>query len=134
MLRSRYPAVLEIAAGPGIQKAYVYRPGNSDSMKFEVGSGGSIKDPATNKCLAARGEYMPPATGIAGVQIWAKPLGKGRTAALFINGGSAPYSASIALGALNLTARDGSRMMMMGVEEEEEGQRGVGGERGGRVG
>jgi hypothetical protein len=50
-----------------------------------VAGGGSIKNPS-GQCLAARGEYMPAAKGIAGIQIWAKPLGGGKTAALFING------------------------------------------------
>ena len=40
---------------------------------------------------------------VAGVQIWAKPLGPGKTAALFINGGGSPYSASISLTELNVT-------------------------------
>lgn len=105
--KGMYPADLEVAAGPGIQKAYVYRPGNTASMQWVAG-GGSIKNPS-GQCLAARGEYMPAAKGIAGIQIWAKPLGGGKTAALFINGGSAEYSASISLKALNLTTAAGSR-------------------------
>jgi hypothetical protein len=40
----------------------------------------------------------------AGVQFWAKPLGDGKTAVLFINGGHLPYpSASITLKELNIT-------------------------------
>ena len=34
--------------------------------------------------------------GVAGVQLWAKPLGKGKTAALFINGGGSNYSTQVA--------------------------------------
>ena len=41
---------------------------------------------------------------VAGVQLWAKPLGNGRTAALFINGGLTEYTASITLSELNITA------------------------------
>ena len=73
----------------------------SSAMEFAVDSG-SIKN-ADDQCLAARGEYMPPAAGVAGLQIWAKPLGAGKTAVLFINGGGSPYSASISLKALNIT-------------------------------
>lgn len=41
---------------------------------------------------------------IAGVQLWAKPLGQGKTAALFINGGSSNYTgANISLAELNVT-------------------------------
>ena len=41
---------------------------------------------------------------VAGVQIWAKPLGGGKTAALFINGGATNTSANITLAELNITA------------------------------
>lgn len=109
-----YPAYLEVAPGPGIQKAYVYRPGNSPSMEWEIGDG-SIRNPTSNQCLAARGQYMPPATGIAGVQIWAKPLGNGKTAALFINGGSSEYSATISLAELNITATDSGTVTVQDV-------------------
>ena len=63
---------------------------------------GSIKN-SNGECLAARGAYVPPAAGIAGVQVWAKPLGQGKTAALFLNGGSAEYTASLTLKELNIT-------------------------------
>ena len=47
----------------------------------------------------------PPVPDVAGVQFWAKPLGGGKTAVLFINGGRQPYkSARIALSELNVTA------------------------------
>ena len=98
-----------MAKGPGVQKAYVYRPGDSPSMEWAA-AGGSIKTTTTGQCLAARAEYMPPSNkGVAGVQIWAKPLGHGKTAALFINGGAAPYSASVSLAELNITTAAGSR-------------------------
>ena len=42
-------------------------------------------------------------TSTPGVQVWAKPLGQGKTAALFINGGSAEYTASLSLQELNIT-------------------------------
>lgn len=45
---------------------------------------------------------------IAGVQLWAKPLGQGKTAALFINGGSSNYTgANISLAELNVTTLSG---------------------------
>jgi hypothetical protein len=41
---------------------------------------------------------------IAGVQIWAKPLGNGKTAALFLNGGATSTSTNITLAELNITS------------------------------
>ena len=41
---------------------------------------------------------------MAGVQIWSKPLGEGKAAVLFINGGSTNTSATITLEELNITA------------------------------
>lgn len=41
---------------------------------------------------------------MAGVQIWAKPLGSGKVAALFINGGSTNASTNITLAELNITS------------------------------
>ena len=41
---------------------------------------------------------------VAGVQIWSKPLGGGKTAALFINGGLSNYTAKLSLAELNVTA------------------------------
>eukprot|EP00040_Diaphanoeca_grandis_P044837 m.271969 g.271969 ORF g.271969 m.271969 type:complete len:602 (+) comp98455_c0_seq1:225-2030(+) len=55
-------------------------------------------------CLAGRAKQGPSPTGVAGVQIWAKPLGGGKTAALFINGGGLDYSANVSLKELNITA------------------------------
>ena len=47
---------------------------------------------------------VPPTPEVAGVQFWAKPLGGGKTAVLFINGGHLPYPASsITLKELNIT-------------------------------
>lgn len=46
---------------------------------------------------------VAPKGTVAGVQIWAKPLGGGKTAALFINGGATEYTASISLKELNIT-------------------------------
>ena len=102
-----YPGNLEIGskgvAGAGIQKAYVGCHGcSAPSMQFSVASG-TIRN-GNGECLAARGDYMPPSTtGVAGVQVWAKPLGQGKTAALFLNGGSTEYTASLTLKELNIT-------------------------------
>jgi hypothetical protein len=60
--------------------------------------------PLANWCLAARKEGPPVPASVAGVQIWAKPLGNGKTAALFINGGGSNYTASMSLKELNVTA------------------------------
>ena len=52
---------------------------------------------------------VAPKGTVAGVQIWAKPLGGGKTAALFINGGPTEYTASIGLKELNIT---GERLIL----------------------
>lgn len=41
---------------------------------------------------------------VAGVQLWAKPLGSGKTAALFLNGGATNTSTTITLAELNITS------------------------------
>ena len=86
-----------------LQQVYVYRPGSGTNFEWEI-SGDTIRNPVTDQCLAARGKYMPPVSGVAGIQLWAKPLGKGRTAALFINGGGANYTGSITLKELNVSS------------------------------
>jgi len=46
----------------------------------------------------------PPTPEVAGVQFWSKPLGQGKTAVLFINGGHLEYpSSTITLKELNIT-------------------------------
>merc|ERR1712232_1339196 len=52
--RRAYPALLEVVSGDGVQKVYVYRAGTGNAFEWEV-SGDSIRNPATNQCLAARG-------------------------------------------------------------------------------
>ena len=42
---------------------------------------------------------------MAGVQLWAKPLGSGKMAALFLNGGATNTSTTITLAELNITSR-----------------------------
>lgn len=55
-------------------------------------------------CLAGRAGANPPNPGPAGVQIWAKPIGQGKVAALFINGGGLTYEgANISMHEINLT-------------------------------
>ena len=68
-----------------------------------IGTTGIVKNPITSQCLAARGTYLPPVEGVAGVQLWAKPLAKGKVAALFINGGGSNYTANFTLTELNMT-------------------------------
>jgi len=58
---------------------------------------------------------MPPASGVAGIQIWAKPLDDAHTAALFINGGGANYTASITLKELNVTIIAGTSVKVTDV-------------------
>merc|ERR1740117_753239 len=59
----------------------------------------------SSPCFANAPPSPPPAPPVAGVQIWAKPLGHGKTAALFINGGGITYpSSSISLKELNITS------------------------------
>lgn len=112
--KKAYPALLEMVAGDGPQKVYVYRAGTGNNFEWEV-SGDTIRNPTTNQCLAARGQYMPPTGGVAGIQIWAKPLGNGRTAALFINGGGANYTADMTLKELNITATDAASVKVTDV-------------------
>eukprot|EP01052_Picozoa_sp_SAG31_P000468 SAG31_NODE_14_length_37953_cov_109.719660_2_plen_215_part_00 len=59
---------------------------------------------------------------VAGVQLWAKPLGRGKTAALLINGGSSNYTgANISLVELNITtlSRHARANMSLGGHVEE---------------
>eukprot|EP01045_Picozoa_sp_COSAG04_P020800 COSAG04_NODE_2173_length_4627_cov_7.913082_4_plen_241_part_00 len=89
-----YPAWLEATppVGDEPQKVYVYRPGGAAPGFTWAATGGTISNPSTKQCLAARGEFLPPVKGVAGVQWWAKPLGKGKVAALLINGGGSNYT------------------------------------------
>ena len=41
---------------------------------------------------------------MAGVQLWAKPIGRGKTAALFLNGGSTNTSTNVTLAELNISS------------------------------
>jgi hypothetical protein len=56
-------------------------------------------------CFSSSPPSPPPPPAVAGVQLWSKPLGGGKTAALFINGGSVVYpSTTISLKELNITS------------------------------
>ena len=90
-------------------KACIYGCGKPNQQWTIDTKTGSIsakagKAPTADWCLAARKTAPPMPARVAGVQIWAKPLGKGKTAALFINGGRLSYTASISLKELNVTA------------------------------
>ena len=103
-----YPAALTISHEPGsIQKVYAYRPAklNAGQMWDYDAAAGTITATGAGSCLAGRTPSTPPPPGVAGVQFWSKPLGEGKTAVLFINGGSLSYpTASISLAELNITA------------------------------
>ena len=99
-----YPAVLTLGEGAGMEKVYVYRLGDARQMWDYDAAAGTITGTGTTSCLAGRAGYTPPPAGVAGVQFWSKPLGEGKTAVLFINGGSRAYpTASISLAELNIT-------------------------------
>ena len=50
-------------------------------------------------------------SAVAGVQLWSKPLGGGRTAALFINGGETNASTSVTMRELNISDANGVVVM-----------------------
>ena len=63
---------------PTIMK--VYRCTSSLAQQFQTdAAAGTISTTTTETCLAARDAYTPPPKGIAGVQIWTKPLGNNRS-------------------------------------------------------
>lgn len=115
--RKLFPACLQLClqeAGSGVDpqaaapvKADAFKcDPRSPNQQFDVdGPSGVIRLRRGSWCLAARDGFTPTPAGVAGVQLWAKPLGAGRAAALLINGGGLPYEASLALSELNLTGR-----------------------------
>ena len=54
-----------------------------------------------------------PPRPVAGAQLWAKPLGAGKVAALFINGGRTSRSTDVSLKELNLTAASTALVKML---------------------
>ena len=86
-------------------KVDVYRCSSGNvNERFELDTTGALRSKQGGKCLAGRDRYVPPSPGVAGVQLWSKPLGGGRTAALFINGGGLSTSAEVNLKELNITS------------------------------
>jgi hypothetical protein len=75
-------------APPGKVDVYKCSAGNANE-RFELDPTGALRSKDGFQCLAGRDRYVPASPGVAGVQLWAKPLGGGRMAALFINGGGA---------------------------------------------
>lgn len=67
-------------------------------MAWSIDSAAGVFKNKAGMCLAARGKYVPEAPATTGNQLWAKPLGNGKTAALVINGGASSYTATITLG------------------------------------
>ncbi len=84
----------------------IYACNGGENQLFNVESG-TIKSKC-GECLAARA--TPPAGGSQGgdvaSQLWAKPIGQGAVAALFINGGQTNRSTTIHLSELNITASE----------------------------
>lgn len=83
----------------------IYACNGGENQQFNV-EGGVIKSKC-GECLAARA--TPPAGGGGGdinSQLWAKPIGQGAVAALFINGGATNRSTTIHLSELNITASE----------------------------
>jgi len=98
-----YPFCLQSAGGnPG--KVDVYSCRGTAVQKFKIDTDkGTLCTTDGSSCIAGRSSYDPPPAGVAGVQWWAKPLGGGRVAALFLNGGPLPYNSNISMGELNVT-------------------------------
>jgi len=91
-------------ATPAPTKVDVYRCRPGASQQFAIDATDQvISGVGAKECLAGRDQYKPPPAGVAPVALWAKPLGKGRVAALFINGGALNYSATISMAELNVT-------------------------------
>ena len=100
-----YPFCLQNVGTGTANKIDAYNCKGSQAQKFAIVAGaGTLCLADGSSCIAGRDAYNPPAAGVAGVQWWAKPLGSGRTAALFLNGGSLPYRANISMAELNATA------------------------------
>ena len=106
-----YPAALTAYPLSGSDhpvQAYAYRPAGSPNFAWKVATAaGTIEQPSSGYCLAAREAYVPapqPSSG-AGLQLWAKPVGGGRVAALVINGWDVEYNATIMVGSdLNMSS------------------------------
>eukprot|EP00035_Acanthoeca_spectabilis_P012166 m.216645 g.216645 ORF g.216645 m.216645 type:complete len:159 (-) comp15548_c0_seq2:67-543(-) len=103
------PCCLQFSAeptpnNPGKVDVYRCEAGNP-SQTFEVDpQSGVISAINGTACLAGRAAYNPPAPGVAGVQLWAKPLSGNRVAALFINGGQIAFpGTTIPMAELNVT-------------------------------
>ena len=98
-----YPFCLAYAGSGPPAKIDAFSCTGAANEKWIVDSG-TICLADGSGCLAGRDAYNPPPATVAAVQWWAKPLGGGRTAALFLNGGALPYRANITLDELNVTA------------------------------
>ena len=103
-----YPACLQLApahAGAPPAKADVYKcEPRSANQRFDLDATGRLRTRAGGVCAAARDRYAPAPAAVAGVQLWAKPLGGGRTAALFLNGGALAQGTRVTLAELNISA------------------------------
>lgn len=75
----------------------MYRCGEGKVQQFAEDAEAGTLCAANGGCLAARSAFEPRPAAIAGVQWWAKPLGAGRAAALFLNGGPLPYRANLSV-------------------------------------
>ena len=99
-----YPFCLSYAGGGPLAKIDAFSCTGAANEKWIVDSNYSTICLADGSgCLAGRDAYNPPPATVAAVQWWAKPLGGGRTAVLFLNGGALPYQANITLLELNVT-------------------------------
>eukprot|EP00039_Didymoeca_costata_P002197 m.58190 g.58190 ORF g.58190 m.58190 type:complete len:601 (-) comp11160_c0_seq4:30-1832(-) len=100
-----YPECLSVAGqtAGAANKVDVYKCSTGRLQDFVIDTTtGTIS--TQDICLAGRASGTPPPSGVAGVQWWAKPLGPGKVAALFINGGGYNYhNANITLQQLNIT-------------------------------
>ena len=107
-----YPGCLQVTGTPEAGElpvkvdVYKCKGGPGQQFRRDDVTTGMLRTVTGNVCLARRDRYVPPAPGVAGVSLWAKPLGGSRVAALFINGGGLPTSAEVTLKELNITGSE----------------------------
>ena len=103
-----YPGCLQLAglAKPDELpvKVDVFRCEGGTMQQFELdATAGTLRTRQGRQCLAGRDRYVEPDVGVAGVSLWAKPIGAGTTAVLFINGGGLSIEGNATLAELNLS-------------------------------
>ena len=103
----------------------IFACNSGENQAFDVDSTSGTIKAKCGECLAAR-QTAPAGGGHGGgeehSQLWAKPIGKGAVAALFINGGATNRSATIHLSELNITASEATVLDIWSGEEVASGK------------